>query len=151
MKTKIENQKNVAIAIETKGVKVSDEALLKIERLSKLEDGLYAKMFNYFIEDMGNHLDEIKDVHVTFDGELMVYAEIKNKEFGDFVFYITNNEENVRKIELYSLRYGVYKKTFCIMPGNFKYFLEKLTKVSDDVDGWQKFKNGQFYIIAAKK
>jgi hypothetical protein len=148
MKTKIER----IAAIETKkGVKVSDEALLKIERLAKLDDGLYAKMFYYFFDDVGNHLDEIKDVHVTFDGELMVYAEIKNKEFGDFVFYITNNEENVRKIELYSLHYGVYEKTFCIMPGTFKYFLDKLTKVSDDVDGWQKFKNGQFYIVAAKK
>jgi len=148
MKTKIEK----IAAIETKkGVKVSDEALLKIERLTKLEDGLYAKMFNYFIDDMGNHLDEINDVHVNFAGELQIYANLKNTNYGSYDFYVTNNEKNVRAIEFFSLRYKVYEEIFCIMPGNYKYFLQKLTKVSDDVDGWQKFKEGQFYIVAAKK
>jgi len=32
-----------------------------------------------------------------------------------------------------------------------KYFNDKITRVSDDVDGFQKFKDGKYYIVAVEQ
>ena len=152
MKTRIENQetRNDSVinsgAVEINGVKLSEEAIAKIERWSNLKDGIFKNMFDYFLEDFENHLEEIQDVDITVTGELFIKAKTKN--YGNYNFLVT---ESLDKAVSFLKHINLYKRASYVMPGQMKYFNDKITRVSDDVDGFQKFKDGKYYIVAVEQ
>jgi len=133
-------------AVEINGVKLSKEANAKIEKWSNLKNGLFKSLFDYFVDDLGNHIDEILEVDVTVTGELFVKAKTKN--YGNYNFLVT---ENLDKAVSFLKHINLYKRASYVMPGQMKYFNDKITRVSDDVDGFQKFKDGKYYIVAVEQ
>ena len=138
---------------ELKGVKVSVENV--IERLKEWSlngYGEYVKMFNFFMDEFANYIDEIETISYYYDRGLFVKAKLKDSVEADsyYLFIIALYMDGFLAEVGYYIIYKDYKNLYFAKSGQFEKFSDKIHKFSCDINDINEFKIGDYYILVAE-
>jgi len=138
---------------EFKGVKVSVENVVeRLEKWSLNRHGEYVEMFNFFMDEFANYIDEIETIYSCNERQLFIKAKLKDKAENDsyHLFIVSYFIDDLLVIIGSQVIFRDYKNLYFAKPGQFEKFSDKVYKFTCDINGISNFKIGEYYILVAE-